>query len=87
MKPYTIVKDIFTTLIFAGMMYLINCVEPLPAIISNIASGVITAKTALAILTAIFAVSWFLSRISSMSSMSMGTKYYSIRERIKRYLR
>lgn len=86
MKPYLIVKDIFTAIIFAGMMYLINCVEPLPALIANITSGVVTAKTALAVLTAIFAVNWFLSRISSISSMSMGIKFYSLRERIKRYL-
>mgnify|MGYP000890519595 FL=1 len=57
MKPYAVVKDLFAALIFAGMMYLINCVEPLPAVITNIASGVISAKTALVILATVFVAS------------------------------
>lgn len=57
MKPYAILGDLFAALLFVGLMYLINSVEPLPTAILNIASGAVTAKTALVLLAAIFVAS------------------------------
>lgn len=81
MKPYMIAKDIFAALIFIGLLYLINSVEPFGAVISNIISNSATAKTALVILTAVFVIRWFTLRFLKR----IGGKYYNLMELIKRY--
>jgi len=57
MDPYATLSDLFSALLFIGLMCLIKIEEPFPARFLNIASGAITAKTALVVLAAIFVAS------------------------------
>ncbi|HBC76329.1 MAG TPA: hypothetical protein DC017_16070 [Candidatus Wallbacteria bacterium] len=81
MKPVAIVKDIFFALVLAAMMYLINCVEPLPAAISSILTGAVTAKIALVLISAGFVI----HLMASLLLKRIGGKYYGLSCLLRRY--
>lgn len=81
MKPITIVKELFFASFLAVMLYLINCVEPLPEVFANLLTGMATAKTALVVITAIFLV----HLTASMVLKKIGGKYYGLLCLLRRY--
>ena len=81
MKPIAIVKDLFFVSFLAAMMYLINCVEPLPEVFANLLSGMAAAKTALVVIAAVFVI----HLMASMLLKKIGGKYYSLSCLLRRY--
>jgi hypothetical protein len=81
MKPIAIVKDLFFVSFLAAMMYLINCVEPLPEVFANLLTGMATAKTALVLIASVFVI----HLMASLLFKKIGGKYYGLLCMLRRY--
>jgi thiosulfate reductase cytochrome b subunit len=81
MKPITILKEVLCAMVLAGVMLLINCVEPLPVALSNIFAGTLSAKTALVILSS----GYVIYLLAALLMKRTGGWHYGIRSMLRRY--